>query len=139
LQTPWRLALDIEQVDPWIQVTGLQHVTVNEAQVKVAANLQYQIENTGLKTLRVFLPSNADSVRFQGEQVADFLPIPGAVTNGLQGWEVKLHRRIIGQYLLQVSYQTLMPERASEITLRAAQAADVDLPRGSMTLQASRP
>jgi len=30
-----------------VQVTSLQRVTVNEAQVKVAANLQYQIENTG--------------------------------------------------------------------------------------------
>ena len=36
LQSPWKLVLDIEQVDPWIQVTSLQHATVNEAQVKVA-------------------------------------------------------------------------------------------------------
>ena len=69
LQTPWNLALDIEQVDPWIQVTSLQHATINEAQIKVAANLQYQIENTGLKELRVFLPTNCESVRFQGDQV----------------------------------------------------------------------
>ena len=63
-------------MDPWIQVTSLQHATVSEAQVKIAANLQYQIENTGLKTFRVFLPTNAESVRFQGEQVADFLRVP---------------------------------------------------------------
>ena len=97
----WRS--DIEQVDPWIQVTSLQHVTVSEAQVKVAANLQYQIENTGLKALRVFMPTNAESVRFTGDQVADFLPVAGAVTNGLQEWEIKLHRRVIGSYLLQVN------------------------------------
>jgi hypothetical protein len=54
--------------------------------VKVAANLQYQIENTGLKAFRVFLPTNAESVRFQGEQVSDFLPLGGSVTNGLQEW-----------------------------------------------------
>ncbi len=135
LQTPWRLALDIEQVDPWIQVTSLQHATVNEAQVKVAANLQYQIENTGLKAFRVFLPTNAESVRFQGEQVSDFLPLTGVVTNGLQEWEVKLHRRVIGQYLLQATYQTLMPDRAPETTLRGAQAADVNLQRGFVAVQ----
>ncbi len=56
LQTPWNLALDVEQVDPWVQVTSLQHATVGEAQVKVVANLQYQIENTGLKAFRVALP-----------------------------------------------------------------------------------
>ena len=99
LQTPWTLALDVEQVEPWIQVTSLQHATVNEAQVKVIANLQYQIENTGLKSFRVLLPTNAESVRFTGDQVADFLAVDGAITNGLQAWEIKLHRRVIGQYV----------------------------------------
>ena len=72
LQSPWNLALDIEQVDPWIQVTSLQHATVNEAQVKVTANLQYQIENAGLKAFHVFIPTNAEGVTFQGDQVARF-------------------------------------------------------------------
>lgn len=136
LQTPWKLALDLEQVDPWIQVTSLQHATVSEAQVKIAANLQYQIENTGLKAFRVWLPANAEGVRFQGEQVSDFLPVAGTVTNGLQLWEVKLHRRVIGQYLLQASYQTLLPDQASETTLRGVQAAEVNLQRGFVTVQA---
>ena len=36
LQTPIGASrCDIEQVDPWIQVTSLQHATVNEAQVNV--------------------------------------------------------------------------------------------------------
>jgi hypothetical protein len=135
LQTPWRLALDLEQVDPWVQVASLQHATVNEAQVKVAANLQYQIENTGLKSFHVFLPTNAESVRFQGEQISDFLPVTGSATNGVQLWEVKLHRRLIGQYLLQVTYQTLMPEQAPETTLRGVEAADVNLQRGFVTVQ----
>jgi hypothetical protein len=64
LETPWSLSLDLEQVDPWVQVTSLQHATVNEAQVKVVANLQYQIENTGLKSLRVFVPTNAERTRW---------------------------------------------------------------------------
>jgi hypothetical protein len=135
LQSPWKLALDIEQVDPWIQVTSLQHASVNEAQVKVAANLQYQIENTGLKLLHVWLPTNAESVRFTGELMSDFLRVPDAVTNGLQQWEVKLQRRVIGQYLLQVNYQTLIPDAATETLLRGVQAADVNLQRGFVTVQ----
>jgi hypothetical protein len=135
LQSPWKLALDIEQVDPWIQVTSLQHATVNEAQVKIAANLQYQIENTGLKSFRVWLPTNAESVRFTGELVSDFLRVPEAVTNGLQEWEIKLQRRVIGQYLLQVNYQTLIADQAAETILRGVQAADVNLQRGFVTVQ----
>jgi hypothetical protein len=137
LQTPWRLALDLEQVDPWIQVTSLQHANVGEAQTKIAANLQYQIENTGLKAFRVRLPTNAESVRFQGDQVADFLPAPGSITNGLQEWEVKLHRRVIGKYLLQVNYQIATPGQATEVLLRGVQAAEVNLQRGFVTAQSA--
>ncbi len=136
LQSSWKLALDLEQVDPWIQVTGLQHAIVNEALVKVTANLQYQIENTGLKGFRVFIPTNAEGVSFKGDQVSDFLQTAGAVTNGLQLWEVKLHRRVIGQYLLQVSYQTTIADQAPETVLRGVQAADVNLQRGFVTVQA---
>jgi hypothetical protein len=135
LQSPWKLTLDLEQVDPWIQVTSLQHATVNEAQVKVAANLQYQIENTGLKFFHVWLPTNAESVRFTGELIADFLRVNEAVTNGLQLWEIKLQRRVIGQYLLQVNYQTLIPDAATETLLRGVLAADMNLQRGFVTVQ----
>jgi hypothetical protein len=135
LQTPWNLALDVQQVDPWIQVTSLQHATVSEAQVKIMANLQYQIENTGLKSLRVFIPTNAEGVRFQGEQVSDFLREPEAVTNGLQAWEIKLHRRVIGSYLLQVGYHTPLPEKAADGLLRGVQASEVNLQRGFVTVQ----
>lgn len=135
LQSPRELALKIEQVAPWIQVTSLQHATINEAQIKIAANLQYQIENTGLKSLRVRLPAVAEGVRFTGDQVSDFLQVPGAVTNGLQLWEVKLQRRIIGQYLLQVTCQTALPEQATETSLPGVQAADVNLQRGFVTIQ----
>ena len=137
LETPWKLALDIEQVDPWIQVTSLQHATVNEAQVKVAANLQYQIENTGLKVFRIFIPTNAEGVVFHGDQLADFLAADGAVTNGLQAWDIKLHRRVIGQYLLQVNYQTHMADESGETILRGVLAADVNLQRGFATVQSA--
>ena len=135
LQTPWNLSLDIEQVDPWIQVMSLQHATVNEAQMKVTANLQYQIENTGLKAFHVLVPTNAEGVHFQGEQVTDFLPVAGTVNDGLQEWEVKLSRRFIGQYLLQASYQVPVAEGAAEIGLRGVRAAEVNLQRGFVTVQ----
>ncbi|HXS67827.1 MAG TPA: hypothetical protein VN761_03220, partial [Candidatus Polarisedimenticolia bacterium] len=135
LQTPLQLTLDIAQVDPWIQVTSLQHATVSEAQVKVAANLQYQIENTGLKALRVFIPTNAEGVTFKGEQIAGFSAVDNSATNGLQQWEIKLHRRVIGEYVLKVNYQVPTPSEARETVVRGLQAADVNLQRGFVTVQ----
>ncbi len=137
LQVPWNLSLDIEQVDPWIQVTSLQHATVNEALVSVTANLQYQIENTGLKAFRLLIPANAKNVHFQGDQLANFAQLSETNTNNMSEWEVKLHRRVIGSYLLQASYQVLVPEHASETVLRGLQAVDVNLQRGYVTIQSA--
>jgi len=135
LQPLWSLALAIERVDAWVQVTSLQHATVTEAQVKVAANLQYQIENTGLKALRVRVPTNAEGVRFRGDQVADFLVVTNTATNGVQTWEVKLHRRIIGKYLLQATWQTPVASTATNAAVLGVQAEDANLQRGFVTVQ----
>jgi hypothetical protein len=135
LQAPLSLTLDIAQVEPWIQVTSLQHATVSEAQLKVAANLQYQIENTGMKSFHVLIPADAEGVNFKGDQVAGFSVIEGSATNGMAAWEVKLHRRVIGQYLLQVNYQVPTPAQPRETVVRGIEASDVNLQRGFVTVQ----
>ncbi len=135
LQNQWNLALDLERVDPWIQASSLQHVVVSEAQLKVTANVQYQIENTGLKSLRVRLPADADSVVFQGDQVADFLKVEGPATGELQLWEVKMHRRIMGKYLLQATYQVRVPEKGTEAVALGVVPENVNLHRGFLTIQ----
>lgn len=135
LQPQWTLGLDVEQVDAWVQVTGLQHVVVSEAQVKMAANLQYQIENTGLKSFKLRLPANAESVHFKGDQVADYLLVPGVATNQWQTWEVKLHRRIIGKYLLQATWQSAVAQAATNTLVQGIQVLDANLQRGFVTVQ----
>lgn len=137
LQSTWSLSLELEQVDAWVQVTSLQHVQVTEAQLKVTANLQYQIENTGLKSLFVRVPTNATGLRLRGEQVADFLAQAGSITNGLQLWEVKLHRRVLGKYLLQATWQAPIAEAATNTFVQGILAADARLQRGFVTIQSS--
>ena len=87
--------------------------------------------------MRVWLPTNAESVQLRGDQVADFLPRAGAVTNAMQEWEVKLHRRIIGAYLLQATYQVLTAEQAREVTVRGVEASGVNLQRGFLTVESA--
>jgi len=74
-------------------------------------------------------------VNFKGEQVASFSAVENATTNGLQQWEVKLHRRVIGAYLLQVNYQVPTPGQVRETIVRGVEASDVNLQRGFVTVQ----
>lgn len=137
LQSPWRLTLDLEPVDAWLQVTSLQHVTVADARLQIQANLQYEIENTGVKTFLVQLPAAAENVHFRGEQVADFAPreaTPNALT---RNWEVKLHRRVLGRHLLQVSYTLPVAETATAAEILGVRAQAVNLQRGFLTIQAA--
>jgi hypothetical protein len=135
LEADWQIALEVSQVDSWIQVQSLQDVTVTEGQVKVAANLHYSIENTSVKSLRVALPAGADSVRFMGDQMADFLPAGGPANGPTQEWEIKLHRRIFGQYQLQATFQWTTPPTLDEVTIGGVQCLDANLQRGFLTLR----
>ncbi len=137
LQGAWRLALDLEPVDAWVQVTSLQHVTVADARLQVQANLQYEIENTGIKNFRVRLPAAAENVRFRGEAVADFAPLEGATNAVTRDWEVKLHRRVLGRQLLQLGYTLPVAAGAAGAEVLGVQAPGVNLQRGFLTLQAA--
>lgn len=136
LQEGWRLALDIDQVDAWIQVTSLQHVVFTAAQVRVTANLQYEIANTGVKSFGVRLPAAADGVRFSGELVGDFLAAPAADGALTRDWEVRLERRVLGRHRLLVSYTLPLVEEAREAVVEGVEALGVQLQRGFVTLQA---
>src|SRR6185295_8058322 len=107
-----------------------------EAQVKVSANLQYEIENTGVKTLVVRLPATAENVRFRGEQLADFLARPAQAGATTRDWEVKLERRMLGKYLLQATYTLPLSDQAAQVVIDGVQAQDVNLQRGFVTVQA---
>jgi hypothetical protein len=136
LNPDWQLALDIEQVDSWVQVNGFQQVSVQEGQARVLANLDYQIENTGLRSLRVRLPEVAENVRFTGDQLADFLPVEGSVTNATQAWEIRLHRRVIGAHRLGVSYTLRVPDEARELLFAGIVTEEVNVQRGFLAMQA---
>ena len=135
LQSDWKIAVDLEQVDSWIQVASLQHVELAEAQLKTVCNLQYDIENAGLKRLRVRLPAAAEGVRFRGEQIADFTAEPAAVGGAFREWDIKLQRRTIGRYVLQAAYSLPLADSAAAVSIVGVLARDASLHRGFLTVR----
>ena len=133
LQSAWQLNLDVEKVDPSLQVAVLQDVTVKEGQMQVIANLDYQIENAGINSLRVQLPANAESVVFNGEHITDSIKLDLG-TNQLAGWTVKLSRRVIGGYKLKVTYKLFGGDGAA-INLAGVRAEGVTLQRGHLAVR----
>lgn len=137
LQDPWTLRLDLERVDAWVQVNGLQHVSFAESQVKVLANLEYDVENTGVKSLVVALPAAAENVRFRGDLVADYLARPPESGVFVRLWEVRLERRVLGRTWVQAAYTLPLAENATDLTIDGVEAREVNLQRGFVTVEAS--
>ncbi|MSU62322.1 MAG: hypothetical protein EXS31_07990 [Pedosphaera sp.] len=135
LQTDWKLALDLERVDAWTQVTSMQHVVLSEAMIRVTGNLQYEIENAGVKALRVRLPASAENVRFRGDQVNDFIQQVVQTNAAVRDWEIKLNRRVSGKFLLQANYRQPLSERATNAVVMGIEAQEVNLQRGFVTLE----
>jgi hypothetical protein len=134
LHDRWALRFSVEQMAPWVQVSVLQDVTVREGQIKVVANFEYQIENSGLKRFVVSLPEPAQGVRFEGADLVGSVRLDTAGgTNRL--WEVRLGRRVIGPYSLQVFYGLVLGEDVVSTRLWGARAEGVNLHRTYLTVR----
>ena len=136
LQGDWTLSFDVERVDPWIQAEFLQDASIRQGTVKYRGVIEYKIENTSVKALKVALPDAAQGVAFTGQQVTDFVK-GDPDDDGRAVWEVKLDRRIIDKYHLTVSYQVPMNEGedASSVDVQSLQAVDVNLQRGFISVR----
>ena len=135
LQSRWALEFGIEKVEPWVQAAVLQNVQVREGLHEVQANIEFEIENAGVKSLWFRLPADAVGVRFRGAAVADAYK----AEDGEQGkWEVKLSRRYIGKLQIHLSYQSLVSEGTEEGSRIYGIILDgINLQRGFLTLKTS--
>ncbi len=135
LQSDWKLGFAIEKIPSWVEVESLQDVTIREGQLKATVYLHYKIKSAGLKSLFVSLPANADSVRFSGDHVADFVKSADAAGDSVE-WEVKLRRRVIDDYRLRVNFQVATPDQPTRQLVAGVRADRVNLQGAHLTVRA---
>lgn len=104
LQKEWQLAFSIEKVNAWLQANLLQKVTFREGLAKTVAEVILTVENAGVDSLQVVIPSSAESVEIDGKQVVDFVQSADA-GDGSSTWDIRFERKVIGQVPVNISYQ----------------------------------
>jgi hypothetical protein len=137
LQNQWRLVFEVEAVEPWVEAAVLQHCTLREGQAQVIAALEYRIDNAGVKNFQILVPHPADNVRFEGELFSDAVRLPTPGEARWQTWEVKLQRRVIGNYTLRLSYQMPLTNQTAGMRLAGVRTPSANLQRGYLALQGS--
>jgi hypothetical protein len=133
LRADWKIPFEIETVEPWIQVSSLQDATFREGQARIAAQLDFQIENAGVKSLLFQIPARAENVRFEGELIADSSRLEGAGDRA--DWELKLQRRVIGAYTVLVTYQLSLSNQADTLQISSVNVKNANLQRAWLSLR----
>ncbi len=123
------LGFAVEQVAPWVEVEKLQRVAVRSGLAEVRARFNFNVENAGIRSQRFAVPEAAIGVQFTGDGVVD------AQRDDADGsWVVKLNRKMVGAFALDVSYQLPLPEQPDSIVVDDVQALGVDQQSGFLAL-----
>ncbi|MDX2111516.1 MAG: hypothetical protein SFY80_14895 [Verrucomicrobiota bacterium] len=131
LQNAWAMHLQVDLVDPWVEVELMQDFTIKNSATEVAANIAYSIKNAGLKTLLIRLPADAASVRFSGEGLVDTIRDPA----NPELWRIRLQRKVLGDTLLHVDYVMLHAGGALPTRYTGIQAMETNVQRGYLALR----
>ena len=134
LESSWNLVLEAQQVDPWVECQLLQEVSLKTGVAETAATLRFTIKNAGVKQLRLRLPAQAVGPKFTGEHIASFQASPVDPTL----WEVKLDRRVIGDYQLGIEYQLFNAADASPFAIAGIESLDTQLQESYLALRAKQ-
>src|SRR6185503_18893192 len=62
------------------------------------------------------------------------LPATGPTNAAFRDWNIKLHRRVSGRFLLQVQYSQALNAGATNARIAGIQVQDVNLQRGFLTV-----
>jgi len=134
LENDWKLTLEIQLVDPWVECRLLQDVTQKEGLSETNATFRYSIENAGVKQFRIKLPIDAIGVRFKGEHLANFQR--SEQDEGV--WEVNLDRRVVGDYRLQLEFQELRVGDSLEMNIVGIRSLDTQLQESFLGVRAKQ-
>ncbi len=123
------LSFAVEQVAPWLEVEKLQRVSVRSGLAEVRVRFNFNVENAGIRSQDFAVPEAAIGVQFTGEGVVDAQP---SDTNGI--WMVKLNRKMVGAFALDLSYQLPLPDQPDSIVVEDVEALEVDQQSGFLAL-----
>ncbi|MGB0743733.1 MAG: hypothetical protein ACPGSB_04330, partial [Opitutales bacterium] len=123
-----KLAFDVERVDPWIELESVESVAVRSGAVEVRARLNFTVENAGIREQLILLPESAIGVQFTGEPLAD------ARETESGKWLLKLKRKMVGKFALDLAYQMPTPDQPDRIVLQGVQVTDVNQNSGYLAL-----
>jgi hypothetical protein len=102
------VVLEAERRKPQVSVRQLLTAMIESGVVKYQAQLQYQIQYSGVKTLRLDVPATlADKLHIDTTTIEKSIiqPVPADVPAGYVAWELRGEGELLGEQNIQLSWQ----------------------------------
>ena len=123
-----KLDFAVERVDPWIELERVESVAVRSGAVEVRARFNFTVENAGIREQVFLLPDDAIGVQFSGEPLAD------ARETESGKWLLKLKRKMVGAFSLNLAYQMPTPDQPDRINLQGVEVEGANQQSGYLAL-----
>jgi len=135
-QSPWRLVVATELVEPWIRAEIINAITLSETLASGRTVIRYEIANGPVKEFRFRVPAAFKNIEVSGANIRQ------RDQNGRE-WRVELQNKVIGTYTLTLTWEQTwsVKEKAAEALLEAAgvEALGVERETGIWTVAARAP
>lgn len=128
LGTEWSAKLNLTRLEPWVQVDTLQNYRYGEGRVEVKGLVSLQVENAGVKQLRLTVPDAPAALVVRHPQIANVRK------ESDNRWLVTFDRRVIGRVDLNLSYDLANPEGANSVQTGVVRVLDASRERRFMAI-----
>ena len=118
-QSPWKLSVATETIEPWVRAEVLNTFVLTETLVSGRSVIKYDIANGPLKELQLRVPAEFKNVEISGAQIRR-----RDETNG--EWRVELQSKVRGEYLLAVTWELSRSDKTNLLELTGVQALGVE-------------
>lgn len=128
LGTEWSAKLNLTRLEPWVQVDTLQTYHYGEGRVEVKGLVSLQVENAGVKQLRLQVSDSPAALVVRHPQIANVRKESG------NQWLVTFDRRVIGRVDLDMSYDLANPEGSESVQTAVVQVLEASRERRFMAI-----
>jgi len=128
-QTPWRLGLLVEQIEPHVSAEVFSFLSVGEAQIHTSSTIKYTILYAGIQDLSFRLPKGVTNVDVEGEDIRT------REENKEDGtWKIGLQSRKQGEYRLFITFQLDLADASEDVAFEGVEVLDVKRETGYLAV-----
>ncbi len=128
----WKLSLNTEKLDSWMQAEVMNWVTVTETLVSGRAVVRYHVQNAPAREFQLKMPSGVKNIEITGSDIRRKDQTDNT-------WKIELQNKVRGTYMLTATWEMTWDGKAGTLDLPGVQALGVERETGFVAATAHSP